>query len=121
MEFHNKLTDQGKNLQSVLLELIYEYLDIKRLRTTPYNPQCDGQSERFIHTAKQMITSYVDETHTIGMNILQSLRTIVQFRISPFEMRFGQTPRIPCEIVFCPETAARLRIIYEDHIQNNAK
>ena len=99
----------------MLLELIYEYLDIKRLRTTPYNPQCDGQSERFIRTAKQMITSYVDETqdnwdeHLMKLAFAYNSSIHNGTRISPFEMRFGQIPRIPCDIVFGPETAGRPR------------
>ena len=53
------LSDRGKNFQSMLLELIYEKLDIKQLRTTAYHPECDGQSERFIRTLKAMIRGYV--------------------------------------------------------------
>ena len=43
------------------MELIYEKLDIKLLRTTAYHSECDGKSERFIRTLKGMITGYVSE------------------------------------------------------------
>jgi len=46
------LTDQGTQFQSKLLDLIYEYLDVKKLKTTPFHPQCDGQSERSVQTVK---------------------------------------------------------------------
>ena len=36
------LTDRGTNFQSVLTEFIYDCFDIKRMGTTPYYPQCDG-------------------------------------------------------------------------------
>lgn len=42
------LTDQGTQFQLKLLDLVYEYLDIKRLKTTPFHPQCDGQSEKTV-------------------------------------------------------------------------
>ncbi len=38
------LTDQGSNFQSDMLEQLYELLDIHKMRTTPYHPQCDGLS-----------------------------------------------------------------------------
>ena len=55
------LSDQGRNYQSLLLEAVYELLDIKRLRTTPYHPECDGVSERFMRTLKAMLASLVDQ------------------------------------------------------------
>ncbi|CAF0816903.1 unnamed protein product [Brachionus calyciflorus] len=39
------LSDPGTQFQSKLLDLVYDHLDIKRQKTTPYHPQCDGQSE----------------------------------------------------------------------------
>ena len=55
------LSDQGSQYQSKLLDLVYDHLDIKRLKTTPFHPQCDGQSERTVQTLKNMIKCYVDE------------------------------------------------------------
>jgi len=55
------LTDGGTQYRSSLLELIYEYLDLKSMKTTPFHPQCNGQIERIVQTAKAMIRSYVDE------------------------------------------------------------
>ena len=33
------LTDGGTNYRSSLMEAVYEYMDIKCLRTTPFHPQ----------------------------------------------------------------------------------
>ena len=74
-----------------------------------------------------MITIYVDETrdnwdeHLTKLAFAYNSSIHNGTRISPFDMRFGQTPRIPCEIVLGSETAARPIIEYEDHIQNNAE
>ncbi|CAF0755600.1 unnamed protein product [Brachionus calyciflorus] len=58
------LSNGGKHFQSKLTELVYEYLDIRRLKTTPYHPQCDGLSERGIRTFKNMIQSYINVDQT---------------------------------------------------------
>ncbi|CAF1078247.1 unnamed protein product [Brachionus calyciflorus] len=55
------LSDQATQSQFKLLDLVYDHLDIKRLKTTPFHPQCDGQSERTVQTLKNMIKCYVDE------------------------------------------------------------
>ena len=57
----NILTDQGKNFQSDLISNLYELLDIHRLRTTPYYPQCDGITERFNATFKDMLNKQKSE------------------------------------------------------------
>ncbi|CAF1061670.1 unnamed protein product [Brachionus calyciflorus] len=100
------LSDRGKNFQSMLLELIYEKLDIKQLRTTAYHPECDGQSERFIRTLKAMIRGYVAENQqnwdenieklTFAYNTAEHSTT----GYSPHEMVFGEPPRIPLDLVF---------------------
>ena len=57
------LSDRGKSFQSMLIELVFDLLDIKQLRTTAYHPACDGQSERTIRTVKGMIRSFVEENN----------------------------------------------------------
>ena len=39
------LSDQGRNFKSNLFKEVLELLDVHKLRTTPYHPQCDGQTE----------------------------------------------------------------------------
>ncbi|RNA13519.1 Retrovirus-related Pol poly from transposon, partial [Brachionus plicatilis] len=36
------LSDGAKCFQSKLSDLVYDFLDIRRLKTTPFHPQCDG-------------------------------------------------------------------------------
>lgn len=103
------LSDQGTNFQSMLLEMLYEYLDIRRLRTTAFHPQCDGESERFIQTVKNMISSYVDEnqtnwdTHLMMLAFAYNSSIHSSTKVTPFELTFGRKPRLPCDIAFGPE------------------
>jgi hypothetical protein len=99
------LSDGGTNYQSKLLDLVYEYLDIRRLKTTPFHPQCDGQSERTVQTLKNMIKAHVDcDQMTWDLNLKKfafAYNTAVHMatRQTPFEMMFGRRPRIPIDII----------------------
>jgi len=53
------LTDQGREYQSQLWDALCELWDIERLKTTPYHPEADGQSEARVKVAKAMVTAYV--------------------------------------------------------------
>ena len=60
----------GKQYQSKLLDLVYEYLDIRGLKTTPCNPRCNGLSERSVQTSKNMIkTNIHDEQNDWDVNL----------------------------------------------------
>jgi len=54
------LSDQGTDFQSKLLKEVCEMLDIKRLRTTSYHPQCDGLVERMNRTLIMLIRLNVE-------------------------------------------------------------
>ncbi|CAF0975241.1 unnamed protein product [Brachionus calyciflorus] len=100
------LSDRGKNFQSKLLELIYENLDIKQLRTTSYHPACDGQSERFIQTLKNMLKSHVSksqldwDSHLSKLCFAYNTSVHASIGFSPYQMMFGQLPRVPIDLIF---------------------
>ena len=99
------LADGGTQYQSKLLDLVYTYLDIKPLRTTPGHPACNGQSEVTVKTTKGMIRAYIDEDQeTWDLNLEKyafAYNTAVHSstRQTPFEMMFGRKPKIPIDIV----------------------
>ena len=43
---------------------VFNLLDVKKLRTSPYHPQTDGQVERLNRTLKQILTAYVNKDHS---------------------------------------------------------
>ncbi|XP_018497315.1 uncharacterized protein LOC108865118, partial [Galendromus occidentalis] len=55
------LSDQGTNFTADLTQALLKALDIKHLRTSPYHPQTDGQTERFNAALMQYIRKYVED------------------------------------------------------------
>ena len=49
------LSDQGKNFESDLMKELHHVTRVKKLRTTPYRPQTNGQCEKFNSTLINMI------------------------------------------------------------------
>ena len=56
------LTDQGPNFMSSLLQELYQLLQIKRIRTTPYHPQTDRLVEHFNGTLKAMLRKFMNRS-----------------------------------------------------------
>ena len=61
-----RLPDGGTQYRIILLEAVYEYLDINGLKTFSFHPQCNGQSEKTVRTAKAMIRTHVDDKQEDG-------------------------------------------------------
>ena len=99
------MSDGGTQYQSKLLDLVYTYLDIQSLRTTPGHPPCNGQSEVTVKTTKGMIRAYIDEDQEKwDLNLEKyayaynsSVHTSI--RQTPFEMMFCRKPKIPIDLI----------------------
>ena len=48
-------TDHGANFESHMFSELFQLLNIKKKRTTPYHTQCDGQDERINRTLIELI------------------------------------------------------------------
>ena len=49
------ISDQGRNFESSLIDKFYKLTGVKKLRTTPYRPQTNGQCGKFNSTLINMI------------------------------------------------------------------
>ncbi|CAF0993919.1 unnamed protein product [Brachionus calyciflorus] len=67
------LSDQGKNYQAQLLQELWELLDIRPLRRSPFHPECDGLSERLNRTLKRMIKCFINDNHDNWDELLPAL------------------------------------------------
>ena len=52
---HDLHSDQGRNYESQIFAELCRLLEIRKTRTTPGNPRCNGQTERFNKTLLRMI------------------------------------------------------------------
>lgn len=57
-------SDQGPNFESRLFQEMCRILGIRKTRTTPYHPACDGLVERFNCTLTAIPSTCVDERQT---------------------------------------------------------
>ena len=51
-------SDQGRNFESDLFAELCKLLEVRSTRTTPRNPRCNGQTERFKSTLIHMVKCY---------------------------------------------------------------
>jgi hypothetical protein len=94
------LSDQGANLRSALIKNICDYLNTKKVQTAPYNPKCDGLTEKANHTLCRMLSAYSNENQTnwdcylplvLGAYRMSKHATT---GYSPFELLYGRQPRL---------------------------
>ena len=109
------LTDQGANFNSELARAIYEAFEVRKLSTTAYHPQCDGQTERFNHTLCDMLSSFVDRrTFNDWDEYLPSLcfsyNTSVHSStgVAPFFVLHGRDARLPVDVVLASKSQPSL-------------
>ena len=99
------LTDQGSNFMLNLLQEIYLMLNISHLRTSPYHPQTDGQTERFNGTLKSMIRKFTASNQKDWDEhlpyLLFAFREVPQesTEFSPFELLYGGRVRGPLDVL----------------------
>ena len=99
-------SDQGRQFESDLLKEICDIFQIKKSRTTPYHPQCDGQVERFNRTLLHMLTTtlkghpfdWEDHLAKVCMAYNTSIHSTTGF--SPYFLMFGRKPRLPLDLVY---------------------
>ncbi|CAF1005522.1 unnamed protein product, partial [Brachionus calyciflorus] len=100
------LSDQGKNYQAQLLQELWELLDIRRLRTSRFHPECDGLSERLNRTLKRMIKCFINDNDDNWDELLPALsfayNTAIHFttKFTPYELMYGRKPKLPIDLVY---------------------
>lgn len=96
-------TDQGRNFESCLFKNLADRLGVKKTRTTPYHPQCNGLIERFHRVLKSslMAVDSVHWTEALPM-ILLALRSAIRedLKASPTLLVYGSPLRLPGELFY---------------------
>ena len=99
------MSDQGKEFCNILKEMYY-YLNIKKIRTTPYHPQSNESIEHVHYTLHCMIGKLDNKQCKNWVNHLATIihaynATHSQITgYSPYFLMMGCRPRLPVDLLF---------------------
>ena len=123
------LSDRGRNFNRDIMVALANLLDVNKLNTTPYRPQCDGQTERFNRTLGAMLRAVIGEHPNKWSSLLKPLsfayNTAVHKTtgVQPFVMLFGRFPRLPADLIY-PTFPLHKELVeheYADNICNSLR
>ena len=101
---HKLLSDRGTNFRSKLIHEVCLLVNIEKVNTTAFHPQCDGLTERFnqtlVHTLSQYVSASQDDWDRHIPAALFAYRTSPNEITgeSPFMLLYGRKPRLPCDV-----------------------
>ena len=105
------LTDQGQNFESDLLKALYEIAQVKKIRTSGYHPQTNGQCEHFNVTLINMLGTLPEKPEITWREEVPTLLHAYNCTrnnatgFSPYYLMFGQKPWLPLDLIFGTNTA----------------
>ena len=100
------LTDQGTNFDCRLIKELCQLAGTKKIRTTAYHPQTNGQCERFNSTLLQMLRTLDPgekakwQKHVAALCHAYNCTKNTATGHSPYELLFGRKPRLPVDLLF---------------------
>ena len=117
------ISDQGRNFESDLIKQLCKIAGVKKVHTTPYHPQGNGQCERFNSTLCNMLGTLSEEeksdwkSHLGCMTHAYNCTKHASTTYSPYYLMFGRHPRLPIDIEFglnkpnCSDSSSKSRYI----------
>lgn len=95
-----RITDQGRQFESVLFQEFAKIMGISKLRTSPYHPAANGLIERQHRTIKAAIKCHTVSNWVKALpTVLLGLRTVLKEDLgaTTSEMVYGTTLKLPGE------------------------
>ena len=101
---------------------LFQLQNIKKTRTSPYHPQCNGQVEKMNCTLIKLLALNVDNTENWDLNlgiVLIAYRSAVQSStgFTPHFMLFCREMRFPLDIMYRPPEASLTRFDYPNEVR----
>ena len=100
------ISDQGRNFESDLIKELCKIAGVKKLHTTPYHPQGNGQCERFNSTLCNMLGTLSEEEKSDWKSYLgckthaYNCTKHASTTYSPYFLMFGRHLRLPIDVEF---------------------
>ena len=118
-------SDQGRNFESDIFKELCVLLEVRKTRTSPRNPKCNGLVERFNKTILRMIKAYlrVEQTNwDLNLGCLAAAyRSTPQEStgLTPNMLMLGREVRLPVEIMLGSLTSDMEPITrYGDYVES---
>ena len=98
------ISDRGQSFVSQVIQEVYKLFKIRKINTSAWHPQANGQTERFNKSLANMLTVYCEEYHEKWDEYLPYLAFCYNSgasettKISPFKVIYGRDPRFPTEL-----------------------
>ena len=102
------LTDRGTNFEGRVFQEMCRLLEVDKVRTSSYRPQCNGMIERFHRTLNSMLGKVVSENQRDWDDHLPYVMAAYRASVhdvtgfSPNYLVFGRESRAPLDIVYGP-------------------
>ena len=118
------LSDQGRNFESSLINEFHKLTGVKKLRTTPYRPQTNGQCEKFNYTLINMIRNPTCGTETKFARpckytgpCFQLYGVLQQQSTVPYYIIFGREQNLPIDIEFGVRTPDLIAASTQNYVE----
>ena len=117
------ISDQGRNFESDLIKELCKIAGVKKLHTTPYHPQGNGQCERSNSTLCNMLGTLSEEAKSDWKSYLGCMTHAynctkhASTTYSPYFLMFGRHPRLPIDVEFglpkhnCGDNSSKSRYV----------
>ena len=100
------ISDQDRNFESDLIKELCKIPGVKKLHTTPYHPQGNGQCERFNSTLCNMLGTLSEEEKSDWKSYLGCMTHAynctkhASTTYSPYYLMFGRHTKLPIDVEF---------------------
>ena len=117
------ISNQGRNFESRVISELCKLGGVKKLRTSPYHPQSNGQTERFNATLLSMLgtvpsegkATWTDKVGTLVYAYHSTKSAITGF--SPHYLMFGREPKLPLDVTFGLPNPNMEAVIHERYVK----